>query len=154
MAERLGKKNYFLFEDLLELLQEVTFEEDTEDALMQALLDLDDDGDGFIPKEEMLTYLSTMGEAFSQEEIKDFLSYAVKAEPKDPLKVVAKEKESYDRNGRECTRVKKTEKTYPPEEMIDLNLLCKVMMPRVNAREDILKAASAEVSLNHSRLSS
>jgi len=53
MAERLGKKNYFLFEDLIELLQEVTFQEDTEDTLMQALLDLDDDGDGFIPKEEM-----------------------------------------------------------------------------------------------------
>jgi len=65
MAERIGKKNYFLFEDLLELLQEVTFQEDTEDVLMQALLDLDDDGDGFIPKEEMLNYLSSMGEAFS-----------------------------------------------------------------------------------------
>jgi len=78
----------------------------------------------------------------------------MKAEPKEALKVVTKEKETYDRNGRECTRVKKTEKTYPPEEMIDLKLLCQVMMPRMNAREEILKAASAEVSLNNSRLSS
>lgn len=154
MAERLGKKNYFLFEDLIELLQEVTFQEDTEDTLMQALLDLDDDGDGFIPKEEMMNYLTSMGEAFSQDEIKDFLAYATKAQPKEDLKVFTKEKETYDRNGRECTRIKKKEKAYTPEEMIDLKLLCSVMMPRMNTREDILKAASAEVSLNNSRLSS
>jgi Ca2+-binding EF-hand superfamily protein len=51
---------------------------------MQALLDLDDDGDGMIPKEEMTTYLSSMGEAFTHEEIKDFLTYATKAQPKVP----------------------------------------------------------------------
>ena len=80
MNEKSGK-NYFFFEDLVELLQEVHFEEDSEATLLQALLDLDDDGDGMIPKEEMITYLSSMGEAFSQEEIKDFLSYAIRTHP-------------------------------------------------------------------------
>ncbi len=69
---------------------------------MQALLDLDDDGDGMIPKEEMTTYLSSMGEAFTHEEIKDFLTYATKAQPKVPQTLKTKEKETYDRNGRTC----------------------------------------------------
>ena len=141
MNEKSGK-NYFFFEDLVELLQEVHFEEDSEATLLQALLDLDDDGDGMIPKEEMITYLSSMGEAFSQEEIKDFLSYAIRTHPQSSQTLKTSEKETYERNGRTCQRTKTLSKTLEPEEMIDLRLLCKVMMPVMSAREEILKAAS------------
>ena len=64
MNEKRGK-NYFLFEDLVELMQEYSFYEDTEAVLYQALLELDQDGDGLIPKDEMASYLTTMGETFS-----------------------------------------------------------------------------------------
>ena len=44
---------------------------------MQALYDLDDDGDGYIPVRAMTDFLTQLGEVFSEQEAQDFIAYAL-----------------------------------------------------------------------------
>lgn len=43
---------------------------------MEALRELDHDGDGLIPEKDMAEFLNTLGESFSDEELTDFMKHA------------------------------------------------------------------------------
>ena len=70
-------KGFFNLEQLLTLLGEFEFKQDTEEEIIEAFRELDHDGDGYIPSEEFGKYLSQMGEGFNSEEIKEFMTYAL-----------------------------------------------------------------------------
>jgi len=55
------------------VLENFKFLDDTEETLISALQELDHDADGFISKEELGQYLSTMAEVFSPEELAEFM---------------------------------------------------------------------------------
>ena len=62
------------------VLLENQYPRDSEDKLLRAFRTLDPDNKGFVEAEKVRTLLTTHGERFSQEEIDDFLSFAVDAE--------------------------------------------------------------------------
>ena len=83
--------------------------EDTEKEMLKALQELDHDADGFIPKEDMIQFLTGMGETFKEEEVMEFLKYAINEED-------------------------------PTDDMIDINRLCKVLLPKISTRIETQKA--------------
>ena len=62
---------------LIGLLQNTEFKEDNQADLLKDLYELDNDADGMIEKEELVTYLKTMGEGLSDEEMESFLKVAI-----------------------------------------------------------------------------
>ena len=71
-------KNLFTFVDLLEILSDnPNLTEDSAEDLLVALRELDDDADGYIPVPEMLQFLTSLGEVFSEDEAQDFILYAL-----------------------------------------------------------------------------
>ena len=65
------KKNrgYFTLKELVNLLSNNSFTEDTQAGLLQALSELDNDADGFIEFDQLAEYLRTVGEPMSEEEM-------------------------------------------------------------------------------------
>ena len=62
-------KNLFTFVDLLEILSDNShFTEDSAEDLLVALRELDDDADGYIPVPDMMQFLTSLGEVFTEEE--------------------------------------------------------------------------------------
>lgn len=123
LMEAKRKKNYFHFEDLVELLRDYHFLEDTEADLLGALRELDEDGDGLIPIEEMARFLTTMGETFTEEEINDFLAHAVKAQPT--------ERALDDSNASIPQK--------PLTDHVDIVKLASLMMPVLNLRMELVR---------------
>eukprot|EP00347_Sterkiella_histriomuscorum_P016552 403352759 len=78
-------RGYFTLNDLIQLLSEFQFKEDTEMDLLNALQELDQGADGFIPKDMFVQYLTTVGEIFTQEEVNEFLKYALEENNTDDL---------------------------------------------------------------------
>ena len=68
------KKNrgYFTLKELVNLLSNNSFTEDTQAGLLQALSELDNDADGFIEFDQLAEYLRTVGEPMSEEEMQMF----------------------------------------------------------------------------------
>ena len=62
------------------VLLENQYPRDSEDKLLRAFRTLDPDNKGFVEAEKIRTLLTTHRERFSQEEIDDFLHFAVDAE--------------------------------------------------------------------------
>ena len=62
---------------LYTLLSQYQFEEDTQEGLRAAFNELDNDADGFISKKDMTTYLKTLGEGLSDEELTEFYKVAI-----------------------------------------------------------------------------
>ena len=62
------------------ILLENQYPRDPEDKLLRAFRTLDPDNKGYIEAEKIRTLLTTHGERFSQEEIDDFLNFAVDSE--------------------------------------------------------------------------
>merc|ERR1719440_718700 len=62
------------------VLLENQYPRDSEDKLLRAFRTLDPDNKGYVEAEKVRTLLTTHGERFSQEEIDDFLHFAVDAE--------------------------------------------------------------------------
>ncbi len=67
MQYEIDKKNkgYFTLNDLIQFLSDFQFHEDTEEELLQALQELDQGADGFIPKRVLVQFLTSMGEVFT-----------------------------------------------------------------------------------------
>ncbi|CDW86279.1 calmodulin [Stylonychia lemnae] len=78
-------RGYFTFNDLIQLLSDFQFKEDTEMDLLNALQELDQGADGFIPKETFTHFLTTMGEVFNQDELNEFMKYALDENNTDDL---------------------------------------------------------------------
>ena len=75
----------FTFEKLRDLLCQYSFKEDTQENLLEALKELDDDADGYISRQNLEPILKTLGEGLSQDEIKQFYDLVVDNEcPKGP----------------------------------------------------------------------
>mmetsp|Transcript_56108 Transcript_56108/g.111376 ORF Transcript_56108/g.111376 Transcript_56108/m.111376 type:complete len:165 (-) Transcript_56108:292-786(-) len=62
------------------ILLENQYPRDSEEKLLRAFRTLDPDNKGYVEAEKLRTLLTTHGERFSQEEIDDFLHFAVDAE--------------------------------------------------------------------------
>lgn len=101
-------KGYFTFNDLIKLLQEFQFKEDTEQELLHAFQELDHDADGLIHKDTLANFLITMGEVFNSTEITEFMNAA-------------------------------TDRHSENEDMININRLSKVLLPKLKAQNDLLK---------------
>ena len=69
-------RGYFTMSELVSMLQETKFHSDQESELLIALQELDHDADGYIKREELAQFMSTMGEHLSSEELKEFMSLA------------------------------------------------------------------------------
>ena len=66
--------------DAMRVLLENQYPRDSEEKLLRAFRTLDPDNKGYVEAEKIRTMLTTHGERFSQEEIDDFLQFAVDAE--------------------------------------------------------------------------
>ena len=62
------------------ILLENQYPRDSEEKLLRAFRTLDPDNKGYVEAEKVRTLLTTHGERFSQEEIDDFLNFAVDAD--------------------------------------------------------------------------
>ena len=62
-------RGYFTMPDLVRLLNETGFQEDTQPDLLKALQELDDDADGFVEKESLAQVLTHLGEGLNREEL-------------------------------------------------------------------------------------
>ena len=65
---------------MMRVLLENQYPRDSEEKLLRAFRALDPDNKGYVEAEKVRTLLTTHGERFSQEEIDDFLHFAVDAE--------------------------------------------------------------------------
>jgi len=65
---------------MMRVLIENQYPRDSEEKLLRAFRTLDPDNKGYVEAEKVRTLLTTHGERFSQEEIDDFLHFAVDAE--------------------------------------------------------------------------
>ena len=65
---------------MTKVLMEVQYPRDAEDKLLKAFRTLDPDNKGSIEADRVRSLLTTHGERFTQEEIDDFLNFAVDAE--------------------------------------------------------------------------
>ena len=70
--------------DLVRLLNETGFQEDTTSDLLKALQELDDDADGFVEKETIAKALTNLGEGLSREEVEMLLEIASDPNCKSP----------------------------------------------------------------------
>lgn len=72
------KKNrgYFTLKELVNLLNHVSFHEDTQSGLLAALCELDTDADGFIEVDVLKGYLNSVGEPLTDEEMLQFTKLA------------------------------------------------------------------------------
>ncbi|KAL1530828.1 hypothetical protein AB1Y20_001724 [Prymnesium parvum] len=76
-----GFIRYERFERMMaRVLIETQYPRDSEDKLLRAFRTLDPDNKGYVEGDKIRTLLTTHGERFTQEEIDDFLSFAVDAE--------------------------------------------------------------------------
>merc|ERR1719440_1444065 len=79
--EPTGFIKYDRFERMMaRILLENQYPRDSEEKLLRAFRTLDPDNKGYVEAEKIPTLLTTHGERFSQEEIDDFLHFAVDAE--------------------------------------------------------------------------
>ena len=62
-------KGYFTLRDLTQLLTITGFKNDSQDELLTSLQELDDDGDGFISRQDLEGILTTIGETLDKEEL-------------------------------------------------------------------------------------
>merc|ERR1712048_727685 len=62
------------------ILMENQYPRDSEEKLLRAFRTLDTENKGYVEAEKLRTLLTTHGERFSQEEIDEFLSFAVDTE--------------------------------------------------------------------------
>merc|ERR1719408_570429 len=62
------------------ILMENQYPRDSEEKLLRAFRTLDTENKGYVEAEKIRTLLTTHGERFTQEEIDDFLNYAVDSE--------------------------------------------------------------------------
>ena len=71
MRYEVDKKNkgFFTLKELINLLENVNFKEDSQADLMFALSERDTDADGYIKREELAEYLRSVGEPLSEEEM-------------------------------------------------------------------------------------
>ena len=65
-------RGYFTLKELINLLANFSFHDDTQSGLLQAFSELDTDADGFIEFSELEDYLKSVGEPLSEEEISLF----------------------------------------------------------------------------------
>ena len=79
--EPTGFIRYERFERMMSrILLENQYPRDSEEKLLRAFRTLDPDNKGYVEAEKVRTLLTTHGERFSQEEIDDFLNFAVDAD--------------------------------------------------------------------------
>lgn len=79
--EPTGFIRYEKFEQLvLRIVKESEYPRDSEERIITAFQTLDPEGEGFIRKDELAAILSSQGEAFTQEEIDDFVDQAADPE--------------------------------------------------------------------------
>jgi len=79
--EPTGFITYARFERMMaRILLENQYPRDSEEKLLRAFRTLDPDNKGYVEAEKIRTLLTTHGERFSQEEIDDFIHFAVDAE--------------------------------------------------------------------------
>ena len=62
------------------VLLETQYPRDSEEKLLRAFRTLDPNNNGYVEAEKIKTLLTTHGERFSQEEIEDFINFAVDSE--------------------------------------------------------------------------
>lgn len=96
-----------------------------------------------------------MGEVFSDEELVDFMKYASVARPDDRVIILNSATDSINMSIRKGGN-KSMETASGIEksafEMIDIKRLCEVMMPKLSARSEILRATMvAASSIENSR---
>ena len=92
---------------------------------MQALYDLDDDGDGYIPVDAMTNFLTSLGEVFSEQEAQDFIAYAMG------------HKQPYNPNTINQSLNRSLQVRSSPSDRIDIKRVVEIMMPIVNARQEL-----------------
>lgn len=68
--------------ELKMLLSKYKFKQDKQKHLLEAFRELDQDGDGFIPKNELAQFMQTMGEPLEDEEINYLLTLVEDEEEK------------------------------------------------------------------------
>ena len=66
-------KGYFQMQDLINLLCNTGFTDDSQGDLLKSLQELDDDADGYVEKESIVKVLSMQGEGLTREEIQVLL---------------------------------------------------------------------------------
>ena len=69
-------KGFFHMKQLVDLLQNRAFEEQSQQMLLSALQELDDDADGFIRKDELCQVLGSIGESLDRDEISKLMELA------------------------------------------------------------------------------
>ena len=69
-------KGFFTMKELITLLSNRGFENQSQSELLNSLQELDDDADGFIQKEELGQILSMIGESLDREELSKFMELA------------------------------------------------------------------------------
>ena len=60
---------YFSMKELVILLSEYKFKTDKQKDLYEALLEIDNNGDGYISKKELTVYMKKMGEPLEDNEV-------------------------------------------------------------------------------------
>ena len=60
---------YFSMKELVILLSEYKFKTDKRKDLYEALLEIDNNGDGYISKSELVKYMVSMGEPLEENEV-------------------------------------------------------------------------------------
>ena len=71
------RKGFFVMNDLLSLLTQTQFMEDSQEDLLKSLQDLDNDADGFITVKEMTDHLTKLGEPLNEQEMAQFMQLAI-----------------------------------------------------------------------------
>ena len=65
------------------MLSQYQFVVDKQKDLLDAFREIDHDADGFIPKDELIKYLGSMGEPLSEDEINYLVNISSKANQQD-----------------------------------------------------------------------
>lgn len=70
------QQGYFSENDLVILLSSYKFDIDKQSELLEAFRELDHDADGFVPRDQMIKYMTSMGEPLEQFEINYMMELA------------------------------------------------------------------------------
>ena len=74
---------YFDMKQLVNMLSQYQFIVDKQKDLLEAFREIDHDADGFIPKDELVKYLGSMGEPLNEDEINYLVNISSKASTND-----------------------------------------------------------------------
>mmetsp|Transcript_2111 Transcript_2111/g.3729 ORF Transcript_2111/g.3729 Transcript_2111/m.3729 type:complete len:81 (+) Transcript_2111:316-558(+) len=75
--------------ELVSLLSNYKFKTDKQKELIEAFRELDHDADGFIPKDELVKYLASMGEPIEEHEINHLVTISKQTmDPENSMELI------------------------------------------------------------------